>query len=159
MPGSRKGCCCVVGGDRDCEFSLVLVAAVQRRIDRDLLLSGNANPGLRSCLLAGIMGTSPEDNRLTERKLETAEYYSIEGIRLCGGHNGNSISGAVASMCALDGERDAILRQPTCLWLSVDGPCRVEFVLVNDDGCRCSKDSVLISSKETSRPQSRKSHQ
>lgn len=45
---------------------------------------------------------------------------------------------SVAVMIPMNSEGDTILRDLTGLWLTVDGPCAVKLVLVDDDrsGCR-----------------------
>lgn len=62
VSGRCESCGCVVGGDRDCKFGLVLVATIQRCVDRNLLFPRNADSLLWDCLLTRVMWTPAIDN-------------------------------------------------------------------------------------------------
>lgn len=153
MSGCRESRGSVVGRDGDGKFGLVLVATIQRRIYRNLLLSGNADPRLRTALLPSVVRTPTVDNRFTKGKLEPPKDHSVECVRLGGRHHGDSISRSVTSVRTLNCKGHAILGEPPGLRLSIDRPCCVEFVLVDDDRCGYREDIILISSKETPVPQ------
>ena len=74
----------------------------------------------------------------------------MQRFGLDGGHHGNSVPRPIACMRALDGERDVVGSEFATLGLGVDGPCGVEFVLVDDYRCRLGENIGFISTKESS---------
>ena len=72
----------------------------------------------------------------------------MEGVGHDSSVDSDTVARPKACMCALNRERHAVQGDTACIWLCVDGPCRMQFVLVDDYRRGLGKNLRFISSKE-----------
>ena len=132
------------------KFGFVVRTTIEGRIGGHFLFSNDGHLDVRSTLLISDTWSSTEDGRFAEGKLKPAQEDGVEVVGFDGCGDGHPIAGTIARLTTLDGEGDAILNKIAGLRLGVDGPCRVEFVLVDDDLRGRRNDGGFVASEEPS---------
>ena len=137
-------------GNRNRQFGLMLHSSMQCRIHRHFLVAHIARPDLWCTFLAWGVGSGAEHGRLAQGELETAENYGLSALRFDDGHDRDAVTRPVACVCALNDKCHTFKREVADFGLHVDGPGRMQFMLVDDNGSGSRDSDALVSAKETS---------
>lgn len=148
-------------GDQTAHFCLVLRARKKSRAQWHLLLThvryAHLRPSVPACPgpRAGRAWASAEHGRLSECKLEATQ--DDWHATICTDDRGDrdAVSGAEAGSAALDGEPYVVLDSGARLGLRIDGPCRMQLMLVDGDHHHLRHDGRLASSEEAPVAQAR----
>lgn len=138
----------MVRGHKTRKFGSVLSTTVESRIDGDFLFSNRYHFDLRGTLLIPSPWSGTEDGGFAESELKPTQKDGVEVISFDSRVDGHPIARTIAGLATLNDKGYAILNYVTGFWLGVDRPCRVKFVLVDDDLRGCRNNGGFVASEE-----------